>query len=117
MVEAKEYVLDAETEVGGERVCRPALRLCVGGDGDVRLAMLALEHHLFGAAGPLNVGDGVMVGAEHGVAAVSHREIADGRRARIEHNDFDAGALGGRWPYLGGYTGGRGAGGRGQRLR
>src|SRR5215813_12578554 len=98
MVEAQEYVLNAETEVGGERVyervCRPALWLCFGGDGDVRLAMLALEHHLFGAAGPLNVGDGVMVGAEHGVAAVSHREIADGRPARIEHNDFDAGALG-----------------------
>jgi hypothetical protein len=36
MVEAEQNVLDADTEVGSERACRPTFRCSVGCDGNVR---------------------------------------------------------------------------------
>ena len=74
VVEAAQDVLDAEAEVGTNRACRPALRRSVACDGNAHQAVLLLEHHLPGAARPLNVGDRVMVGAEHGVDAVAKIE-------------------------------------------
>ena len=93
MVETEQDVLDAEAEVGNEYASRLAFRRGPSGYGNARQAMFAFEHHLLAAAGPLDVGDGVMVGAKHSVAAIAHRKIANDGRTGIKHNDFDTRAL------------------------
>ena len=109
VVEAKKDVLYAEAEIGNERACRPAVRRSVAGYGNAHQAVLLLEYYLLCAARPLNVGDRVMVGTEHGVDAVTNREMADWRRTRIEHHDLNA-CTPSRWrPYLCRNTGASGA--------
>src|SRR6266567_2790247 len=88
---------------------RPALRRSVACYGNAHQAVLLLEYHLLGAARPLNVGDRVMVCAEHGVDAVTNREIAYWRRTRIEHHDLNACMPSRRRPYLCRNTGASGA--------
>ena len=108
MVDAADDV-DAKAKIENERARRRTVGRSVTCYGDARRALPLLEHHLRGAAGPLNVGDRVMVDAEYGVDAIANREIADGRRTRIEDHDLDAGPSSRRRPRLRRNTGASGA--------
>jgi hypothetical protein len=65
----------------------PAIRDRLAGNRDIGLVMIDLEHHLLSTAGPLKVGDGVMVCAEHGLGAVGgpwQRLVQGAPRSRPE---------------------------------
>src|SRR5215813_4625299 len=91
MIEAGEDVLDADEKIGRERIPRRAVGWRRAGDAHIGRAVPGLEHHLLAAAGPPDIGDGVMVFAEYGGETIADRQDADRGGTGIKHHDFDVG--------------------------